>query len=285
MTVLRSINKLRTIFERKDWDLENPIYADKFEKYCSLFRILTDEEQDIIMILTENYLHCPSKNYFGILAQSFKLINTAKYESYNDIYILPLIDPHDKNKIKSSNTFSYAIAYEYVPALFNSDNARTHLIPKPNSLISKRDKRNKGLFIFVDDFIGTGDTASAAITNYRNFISVNSDSVIIIALVSLETGYNRIKNLVNDLYVPIIVNKGIADSSTFTDKSKTYSIMEKIESRLKDQQDYKINDYKFGYRRSEALVTMIRTPDNTFPVFWWSESASGEKWPSPFRRV
>ena len=28
------------------------------------------------------------------------------------------------------------------------------------------------------------------------------------------------------------------------------------------------DDYKFGYKGSEALVKMIRTPNNTFPIYW-----------------
>jgi hypothetical protein len=42
--------------------------------------------------------------------------------------------------------------------------------------------------------------------------------------------------------------------------------MEHIEKNL-DIPD----DYLFGYKKSEALVTMIRTPNNTFPVFWYNK--------------
>jgi len=55
--------------------------------------------------------------------------------------------------------------------------------------------------------------------------------------------------------------------------------MDKIESRLGN-----VNDFKHGYKMSESLVTMSRTPDNTFPVFWWDKCTTGSKWPSPFPR-
>ena len=32
-------------------------------------------------------------------------------------------------------------------------------------------------------------------------------------------------------------------------------------------------EYEFGYGKSEGLVTLIRTPNNTFPVFWYEPSS------------
>jgi hypothetical protein len=39
--------------------------------------------------------------------------------------------------------------------------------------------------------------------------------------------------------------------------------MKKIEEKLNVEKKY-----LFGYKRSEALISLIRTPNNTFPVFW-----------------
>ena len=60
--------------------------------------------------------------------------------------------------------------------------------------------------------------------------------------------------------------KGISDKYSDTELSKKIKLMEHIEKNL-DIPD----DYLFGYKKSEALVTMIRTPNNTFPVFWYNK--------------
>ncbi len=39
--------------------------------------------------------------------------------------------------------------------------------------------------------------------------------------------------------------------------------MEEIEDKMSVKRNYRL-----GYGQSEALVTMCRTPNNTFPVFW-----------------
>ncbi len=39
--------------------------------------------------------------------------------------------------------------------------------------------------------------------------------------------------------------------------------MESIEKKIKPHKNEKL-----GFKSSEALITLIRTPNNTFPVFW-----------------
>lgn len=44
-------------------------------------------------------------------------------------------------------------------------------------------------------------------------------------------------------------------------------------------------DYSFGYKESEALVTMTRTPNNTFPLYWFEAKLDkNNKWQAPFPR-
>ncbi|NTW80056.1 MAG: hypothetical protein HGB32_07905 [Geobacteraceae bacterium] len=42
--------------------------------------------------------------------------------------------------------------------------------------------------------------------------------------------------------------------------------------------------YQLGYEQSEATATMMRTPDNTFPVFWYPEDKHGSKSLAPMPR-
>jgi len=279
MSTIQNVEKLRDIFSKNNWDIKKLFYEKAFEKYCTLLTILDDEEQDIVLTLTEDYLHCPSYISAFLLEECFAKIDIDKYSGYQDIYVLPLIDVADKKKTKSGHSISYSTAYEYVPTYFNVGVDNVHLISNPNSLVPYRKKRKPGLMIYVDDFIGSGGTAVKAIQNYNNMISVQDDSVIIIATVAMEAGYNIIKELVNEVFISKTLKRGISDSDKFTDKRKALSIMDKIESRLGN-----VNDFKHGYKMSESLVTMSRTPDNTFPVFWWDKCATGSKWPSPFPR-
>ena len=42
--------------------------------------------------------------------------------------------------------------------------------------------------------------------------------------------------------------------------------------------------FSFGYNKSEALVTLNRTPDNTFPIFWRNHKKGGKVFQAPFPR-
>lgn len=40
--------------------------------------------------------------------------------------------------------------------------------------------------------------------------------------------------------------------------------MRNIENRIFS----KVGDYSLGFKESESLISLLRTPDNTFPIFW-----------------
>ena len=50
--------------------------------------------------------------------------------------------------------------------------------------------------------------------------------------------------------------------------------MESIEEKIKAH-----DNEKLGYMGSEALITLARTPNNTFPVFW--KQKNNKKAPFP----
>ena len=70
--------------------------------------------------------------------------------------------------------------------------------------------------------------------------------------------------------------KGISDKYTLTQKTRALSLMESIEDWLNVA-----DDYRFGFGRSEALVSMLRTPNNTFPVYWLDKKSLDYKSPFP----
>ena len=121
----------------------------------------------------------------------------------------------------------------------------------------------------VDDFIGTGDTAKKFIENLLNkFKDLKIEDLAILTLViqkqaiqNLKTKYPNIK-----IFRSIEKKKGISDKYSDTELSEKIKLMKHIEKNLNIP-----DKYSFGYEKSETLVTMIRTPNNTFPVFWYNK--------------
>ena len=75
------------------------------------------------------------------------------------------------------------------------------------------------------------------------------------------------------------MNKGISDFYTSEDLADKQCIMKQIEDRI-----HKVEKYRFGYEGSEALITLIKTPNNTFPVFWKDYKTKDGDIKAPFSR-
>ena len=268
------INRLRFIFRTKEWNIDDEL----FENYCKLLGFLNEKEIDLILRLTEDYLHCKFYQYEPLIKNLLKQI-IVEYRHYlGNIFLLPLIKFKDIGSVKSGNFLLYPAKIE-LEKIIKRDKTQTFALENPNLLKRKHSERKNSLILLLDDFIGTGNTAEEAIDFYYNEIAVQSDKIIIAALVAQDAGVKKISDLGIEIYVAIRRKKGITESERLDDIDKAVKIMEELEEKIG------VDDYlRFGYKRSEALVTMLRTPNNTFPVFWHDNKANGSIWPAPFRR-
>jgi hypothetical protein len=138
--------------------------------------------------------------------------------------------------------------------------------------------REDTLILFCDDFVGTGDTAKEVIDHYNEELRLSSDMPVLVTLVAQKLGLDVVKSLNVDVAVARIRTRGISDSDKLN-VSHALNLMTQIEDKLKIEPKY-----RHGYKCSEALVSMMRTPDNTFPVFWCPECLDDSAWPAPFER-
>lgn len=78
----------------------------------------------------------------------------------------------------------------------------------------------------------------------------------------------------------MIKNKAISDNYEHEEAEKKVEQMKKISKqiRVKDHNLY------LGYKESEALVTMIKTPNNTLPFYWYEGKKDGNIMLAPFSR-
>ena len=132
--------------------------------------------------------------------------------------------------------------------------------------------------ILVDDYIGTGNTLAKTLEQ----ISKNPSIATKFAILSISM-QKQAAALLNDkgitYYTAYIENRGISDNFAEEKLVEKLGVMTKIENRIPN-----IKDYRFGYEKSEALITLIKTPNNTFPVFWKGILHKGVEFQAPFQR-
>ncbi|WP_290922337.1 hypothetical protein [Halodesulfovibrio sp.] len=263
---------------------EGEVGYEAFEKGCDLLAKLDETQQNLILTLLENYQFINVLEYSSLCTQAIKNIDFGRFSDIESISIVPCITKkdHDAGNYKSGLGIVNNYRTKNFKVLIGKKlGSKCDLSPKcfssPFSYSNPRNKRD--LLIFVDDFVGTGKTATKAIDDFFSNSSRKKENFCLTVLGSMQDGYNVLQKKDYPFYTVKKFNRGITDCPIFKKKKETIELMKSIEENLKN-----CPKYSLGYEKSEALVTMQRTPNNTFPVFWDSETKGGLEWPAPFPR-
>lgn len=253
--------RLGKLFNDKGWEIENDNEKGLYKRCYRTLSNLNSDEKNLFLDLTNSFLLID--NYKKEIKPSIlKLIND--FPNVKKYYVLPIITPEDINDISKS---SYSVSYifkghsiKYIDTKGVSFNVLKKYEDIKNFKLSSTQK-----ILLVDDFIGTGETALSAINYLKTYLPIiKPEQVKVLCIVAQEKGIMSLNNL--DFYTCCShkVNRGISDNFEGVELSNAIKIMEGIENRIQKLK----NDFKFGYKRSEALVCMNRCPNNTFPIYW-----------------
>lgn len=271
--------RISQIFEKNNWLIESKENTEDslFNRYCErILEINENKKRDLVLELTERYLWVQEEQYIYYLIDAVKKMIAVKPEinEKTKIYIMPLVSPEDEGKTKSSSMLVY---------LFNSVKLRhdSVLSKYKFEIIDKKEKlllclKNKdAILVLADDYIGTGETAEKCLLHILK-MKVEINQIAIVALVAQKLGLEYLSKYTVCVSTSIVRQRGISDFYEGGMLDKNIQLMREIEDKMSIREKY-----RFGYKESEALVTMCRTPNNTFPIFW---EESGNMKIAPFPR-
>ncbi|NRS81662.1 hypothetical protein HP573_23240 [Bacillus cereus] len=276
MLDINRLNRLTKIFEDQKWDISeknNKLY-DRFSK---LLELLLPEDQDFILNLTEYYRCYGIECYEEMLLESLELMNKHSKEFFESetsrkILVAPLLEYNNNNKTtKSSNLMCYLMKSNQLSYLeFLGDIEVEVLTFLDKSDIDRINDENY-ILILVDDYIGSGQTAKRSVNSYLEQ-GIDKDDIVVISLIIEKTGKGILDNL------------GVR---YFHSSKKVYTLSEIVDNEDKARQSINriakkikaTKSYKAGFNSGGALVSMIRTPNNTLPFYWWER-----KYKAPFPR-
>ena len=269
-------SELIITFDELGWPKED----DLFEKYCKMMQLLSSDEQGLIFDLTRDFLYFRDTQYLGAITKVISGLEVAIPSSIQNIYAAPLIKPKDVNKVKSASSAIYFLR-DSLKELASRREIEIKISDRYDFLANAKDRKNT-LILFIDDFVGSGETATKAINAYKSNCYVPSDTVFVIALAAQEIAVQSLASIGIHCICAYLRTRGITDSTKIADKKTALLLMGQIETRLKVS-----DDYLLGYHQSEALVCMLmrKCPNNTFPVFWTDGKDERTKWPAPFLRL
>lgn len=258
---LNLVMQLNEIFQEKDWNRqEDKKYV--YESLCSISEHLDDnqDEKDLFIDLIKRYQWMSYSDYSSIITKLLENILIKSELNISKCYVFPILKPEDSKKNKSGKSISYMMKCKK-PFIREAKNIKLEEIHLFEELADLTLKDNEYL-ILADDYIGSGETLLACINEINN-INENLTSKIIIATIALQQ--DTIEKLSSfKLFYGLVVSKGISDY--YEEKeiiNRNINTMLQLEKKLISGRMFSL-----GYEASEGLITMLRTPDNTFPIFW-----------------
>jgi hypothetical protein len=263
--------QIKAIFEYHHWSIDQ---ENTFDRFCQMLSLLDNEQQKCIMELTKKFLRVDFAKYPNHINRALANIQPDFFNDTDRIYVMPLRSPEDFGKQKSSTFVAYGF-YDYkTHNLFLGKNLN---IIDALGGIPKNINVTKSMLILVDDFIGSGETAESCLNYLEKDVGIDLSKVMLLALIVQKEGWTKLTDMGHKLVCSEIRNKGITDEFQEPIKQEFIKAMQSIEDIFKYNAEF-----RFGYRQSEALVKMIRTPNNTFPIYW--KSTNTPKHNAPFPR-
>lgn len=273
---------ISSVFNDNGWKIKKELNPEDslFNRFCERMLEVKDEEgQALFLDLAKRYLWLSSDFYFMNLLKALEHL-VSEYEkltSDTKVYVMMLIAPKDEGKTKSSAMLLYLFNDTRLRIDPRFSHHRFEIISDKESLHQKMDDKD-AVLVLVDDYIGTGDTAVACVEQLDK-LGIKMEQIAILSLVAQEEGKKKIEEKGIFFCTSNLRNKGISDYYEGKELEKNVRLMQKIEKDLKVGEKS-----RFGYGQSEALVTMCRTPNNTFPVFWYEPELGIKKKLAPFPR-
>ena len=275
---LETINELNNIFIDKNWNLGIDNEDNAFNLFCEMLLNFNKKQQRLILELTRKYLRISCAEIPQYLRLTLENI-PEQSDDIKKIFVLPLLTKDDRDKGKSkSSQFIYYLLQSWETSISNIINVNS-VVFGTYEWLTKILNDNDWKLLLVDDFIGTGGTAETAIIDLVQETGIDRERIIVFAIVSQDEGYQKLISQGITVVCTEKRKKGISDGYVESIRDDYIEIMESIENKIKIK-----NGFHFGYNRSEALVTLTRTPNNTFPVFWEDKKINNDKWPAPFPR-
>lgn len=271
--------RIGQIFDRLGWPCDDATDRCQFSllltRFCCMCERLTAEQRRLILEITPAYTRIPPEKYTHHFFNAWnKLRQHLPADTRNVAFIrMPTMGARNKGP-KSYDSV-------YYQQIRGHEDALRHHFPgltiRPSFRMYRGDEHT--VIVFADDYVGTGDTIVKALTQFREGCpDAAYKAVFVLALAAQQAAVQALESHGCTLIADVLLDRGISDSS-IADIPRALQLMEEIGLMLMVKKPDRL-----GYGRSEALVTLTRTPNNTFPVYWVNKKIGGTVWSAPFPR-
>ena len=274
--------ELISVFKEQNWDIEESTAGENsvFDMFCKrLEELESDADRELMLELTRKYLVVNLEEYGKYMVDVFRKFidrNKDKIGKTEVIHMFPVQDKDYPAKTKSGNVMCYLFQGNLMRRFDEFRNKRIRIIETFDGL--EKYKEDIECLLLVDDFVGTGDTILGCI-NLIEEKGIKKERIKALTLVMQEQGRNAVEGYGVEIYSAVLRNKAITDNYSIEEAEKKIAQMKNVGKRIKAKKELYL-----GYKESEGLVSMIKTPNNTFPFYWHEGKRDGKLCVAPFAR-
>lgn len=274
--------ELISVFKEQNWDIEESTAGENsvFDMFCKrLEELESDADRELMLELTRKYLVVNLEEYGKYMVDVFRKFidrNKDKIGKTEVIHMFPVQDKDYPAKTKSGNVMCYLFQGNLMRRFDEFRNKRIRIIETFDGL--EKYKEDIECLLLVDDFVGTGDTILGCI-NLIEEKGIKKERIKALTLVMQEQGRNAVEEYGVEIYSAVLRNKAITDNYSIEEAEKKIAQMKNVGKRIKAKKELYL-----GYKESEGLVSMIKTPNNTFPFYWHEVKRDGKLCVAPFAR-
>ena len=259
--------QLRALFESKQWEIEEGTEISCFDRYVKTLSSLNESQQVFMINLSKRFIRIPQSDYLQNIIAPVRHLR----EAYPDktLVFMACLKRGDIAKLKSPSTVLYQFKGTTIKTKVDLGDYK--VVDVFNAQIAKQISLTKSQIILVDDFVGTGETASKAAAYVRELLpDIKNNSICVLSIVTMQNGKNVLENQGIRVFNTVTCKRGISDYYAEPQLGDAIAEMESIEKTLKGLKP----EYRFGFKQTEALVCMERCPNNTFPIYWLNKGVA-----------
>ncbi len=272
-----TITKLYKIFQNKRWT-DNEGNNIVFENFCQLLLNLSEPQRELVIELAERYTWITLNEYQGKLVKVLESIEDVKLKGLKRVVLFPVMKPEDEVRTKSSHTILYMLR-AIKPLLTKYKSVEFIEIESYENLKQGHFNLEEGECLYLlDDYLGSGETIKTTVEKVLKNRDIDTNQIKVLSIAAQQDSIDFLKKVGISYYSDLVFSKGISDYYLTPEKEQKIEIMKEIEKLIPG------NHFSFGYNQSEALITLMRTPDNTFPIFWKEHKKDKLVFEAPFSR-
>lgn len=265
------ILKINDVFKTQGWPIDEKNKSSLYHRFLQTYRQLNSAEQELFIKLSSMYRWVSLSEYQELIVRLMEQTIQRHYgKKAQDVWIYPIKKKEHFETIKSADLVAYlckAVQFQYSDILYKR---KFHVLGSLNIVQEKKDKFKDRPLLILDDFIGSGKYVSDVIEELSKH-GISKENIVVCSLFVSENGLKQV--LDSECHIEYIEQtQNMARGLSQQEKD----LLEKIEDALNVEEQF-----RFGFGGSANLITLLRTPNNSLPLFWLDR---GRSHTAPFPR-